>query len=122
MNLLNALRERALAWVRNASLEQLGALPSEVLLGGSEVAKPVSHPKVVHESSTKRFLKHPRRKANGKDSDVVRPEMAGLKPHTPEYNKKRDALSRRLGLSRRQVSALATGIERAAKRKVTQTK
>ncbi len=113
MNILESLREKAIAWVRQASLEDLGVLPAEVLSIESRRCRV----EVSHTSGTRRVLKRSRRVANGHDGDIVRAELTGITPRAPEYKKKRDELSRKLGLSRRQVSALLFNKESWKRRK-----
>lgn len=134
-NVLESLRSRAVSWFQsgraaswaeNASLEQLGNLPGEVLgiqSETTEVMVPVA-PRVQIEavpSGTKKrrrtIVKHAQFVMSQEQVAMVREEMSSTEPGTPAYNNKRDELCRDHGFTRRQIASAVNGKERAAKRK-----
>lgn len=115
MNLREKMRAMVAAWAKTATVEQMAELPEAIFFPNTGSVPAASASPAKQRNS--RIRKRARGRVSQEDAKIIRTRLAGFSPGSAAYETQRNNLARELKYSCRQVSAAATGLERAAKRK-----
>lgn len=124
------LREAVIRWANGiTNISDFETLPAHVFgISSSESTEKRSSKKDEKSSSghstlakrkIRRVRKHKSVSATPEQILEIRKKMSGLETDGEEFATVRDEFAKNFGLSRRQISSIATGLQRAEKRKKT---